>query len=86
MNSEARIFVEPTDARGEAEGVMACKLCASRNRREFPTEMNVHFQGVGNLDNGGILLFPKLSVCLDCGFSCFSLSQTELAMMPTGRR
>ncbi len=86
MNSGARILVEPTHALRETGGVVGCKSCGSRNRSEFSAEMNIHLPGVGNLENLGVLLFPKIVVCLDCGVSCFSLAENELAALARGTR
>ena len=54
---------------------MSCASCASSNQREFAAEINVHFRGLENIDNPGILVFAKLLVCLDCGFSRFILTE-----------
>jgi len=43
--------------------------------------MIIHFSGLRNIDNPGILAFPKVLVCLDCGFSQFTISNTELALL-----
>jgi hypothetical protein len=60
---------------------MMCPLCASANQAEFTAEINIHFQGRENIDNPGVLVFPKLFVCLDCGASLFSVSRTELSQL-----
>jgi hypothetical protein len=60
---------------------MSCLLCASVNQAEFAAEINIHFRGRENLNNPGLLVFPKLLVCLDCGSSRFSTSETELAQL-----
>jgi hypothetical protein len=57
---------------------MSCLSCKSRNQREFTAEMNLHFRGLRSIPNPAILLFPKVSVCLDCGFSRFTIPETEL--------
>jgi hypothetical protein len=50
----------------------------------------IHFSGIRNIDNPGILAFPKVLVCLDCGFSRFTASKNELALLasppPTSNR
>jgi len=33
------------------------------------------------LANPGVFVFPKVSVCLDCGSSRFSIAETELALL-----
>jgi len=57
---------------------MSCLICASENQEEFGTEINVHFRGLKNIDDPGVLFFPKVLVCLDCGSSRFSTPQGEL--------
>ncbi len=60
---------------------MPCMLCASDNQTEFSAEMMIHFTGLEHLDQAGALLFPKLLVCLDSGFTRFSASDTTLARL-----
>ena len=57
---------------------MSCALCTSANQVEFPTEMAFHFSGRKNLDRPYIFAYPKVLLCLDCGFSQFTLPETEL--------
>jgi hypothetical protein len=57
---------------------MPCLLCTSNNQEEFAAEINVHFRGIENIDDPGVLFFPKVLVCLDCGSSRFSTPQDEL--------
>jgi hypothetical protein len=40
--------------------------------------MMIHFRGLEHLDEPGVLLFPRLEVCLGCGFSRFTVPKTEL--------
>jgi len=58
-----------------------CPLCASANQAEFSAEVNIHFHGLENIDNPGVLVFPKLLVCLDCGSSLFSIAGAELSQL-----
>ena len=48
---------------------------------EFSSEMVVHLGGLKNVDKSGVMLFPKVLVCLDCGFSQFTIPRTELALL-----
>jgi hypothetical protein len=57
---------------------MSCALCSSANQAEFPAGINIHFPGRKNLD---VLVFAKVLVCLDCGFSRFTTPETELALL-----
>lgn len=61
---------------------MPCSVCHSLNQSEFDTEMCFHFPGRENLEKN-LLLYPTVTVCLDCGLTNFSISQTELLSFPT---
>jgi len=63
---------------------MSCASCASQNQAEFNAEINIHFRGIESLDMPSVLVFPKISVCLDCGTSAFTTPDTGLAILATG--
>ena len=68
---------------------MACRVCVSDSQVEFPAEMLVHPGGLKNLDYSGVKLFPKFLVCVSCGFSQFTVPETELKLLaaaPPGDR
>jgi hypothetical protein len=46
--------------------------------------MIIHFRGIKKIDNPGVWVFPKLSVCLDCGFSRLTVPAPELASVVAG--
>jgi hypothetical protein len=60
---------------------MPCKKCGLEHQREYTSEMNVHFQQQSDFDRQAVLLFPKLLVCLECGFTEFTISQSELPLL-----
>jgi len=62
---------------------MRCPSCASDRQAEFTAEVNIHTRGLQNLDKPGVLVFPEVVVCLDCGFSRFTTPETELARVVT---
>jgi hypothetical protein len=62
-----------------------CASCASGNMAEFTAEINIHFRGPKALDKPSVMVFPKLLVCLDCGFSQFDLPESELSLLREGR-
>jgi len=53
-------------------------LCQSENWRNFGAEVAIHFPGLKGLDKPIVWVFPKLLVCLDCGFTEFAIPETEL--------
>ena len=57
---------------------MSCMLCTSDNQAEFTAEIMIHFSGRRNINNPGVFLFPKIAVCMDCGFSEFTIPESEL--------
>jgi hypothetical protein len=61
--------------------VMYCPSCASDAQAKFAAEINIHLGGLRNIDNPGLLVFPNLLVCLECGFSWFTTPETELALL-----
>jgi hypothetical protein len=65
---------------------MSCVSCASGNQAAFATEINIHFPGLKNVDKPSVFVFPKILVCLDCGYSRFTIPDTELAQMQEAER
>jgi hypothetical protein len=63
---------------------MTCLSCGSVKQAELTAEMIIHFSGLKNLDKPGVWVFPKLLVCLDCGFSQFTVPERELASVAKG--
>jgi len=63
---------------------VACKLCSSENQSTFNAEMNVHFSGREGWEKPTVWAFPRILVCLDCGFSEFVVEGTELRALAAG--
>jgi len=63
---------------------MACRSCGSKKQSELSAEINIHFSGRKNLDKSAVLVFSQLVVCLDCGFTQFTLPETELRNLAQG--
>ena len=57
---------------------MACGSCNSHNQSEFPAEINIHHPGIGGLNRPTVWAFPRVSVCLDCGVTQFTLSDDQV--------
>jgi hypothetical protein len=60
---------------------MPCKKCGSEHQAEYGSEINVHSSAGNDLDKEALLVFPKLLVCLKCGFTEFTLSESELPLL-----
>jgi hypothetical protein len=60
---------------------MSCAMCSSANQAEYTTEMMIHVSRLKHLAKPGLLIFPTVSICLDCGFSWFTVPKTELASL-----
>ena len=60
---------------------MFCPNCSSNALEEFSTEMMIHYIGIQKLNNSGILIFRKIFVCLECGFSYFTTPENKLALL-----
>jgi hypothetical protein len=60
---------------------MSCTLCCSVNEAEFSAEMMIHFSGRKHLTKRGVLTFPEMLVCLDCGSTRFRIPETELKLL-----
>jgi hypothetical protein len=58
---------------------MPCLFCTSNNQGVFPADVDIHFPGLINAGEPGVLVFPALLVCLDCGSSMFITPASELA-------
>jgi hypothetical protein len=48
---------------------MSCRSCESDSQQEFGSEIIIHHSGLKNLHKPTVWTFPKLLICLDCGFA-----------------
>jgi len=64
---------------------MSCKECKSENVNQFSSEVAVHFPGLDGLKNPIVWVFPKLKVCVRCGFAEFTVPERELTVLKTGK-
>jgi len=65
---------------------MKCLSCHSTNRSVFPAELNIHFPGVEGLQRPTVWAFAQLLVCLDCGFTQFTVSNDQLRELKSDSR
>ena len=57
---------------------MACGYCGSIKETELGTEINLHVPGPTSVPDPGVLVFPKVTVCLACRCVHFILREDEL--------
>jgi hypothetical protein len=57
---------------------MPCPLCSSGELTELSSEIMLHLSGFANINFPGVLTFPQLMICLDCGFTSLTIPRTEL--------
>ena len=60
---------------------MTCKGCQSDKQSVFNGEIAIHFPGLEGLDKSIVWVFPKLVVCLHCGFAEFAVPERELQVL-----
>jgi hypothetical protein len=63
---------------------MTCKECHSDKQSVFNGEIAIHFPGLEGLKKSIVWVFPKLMVCLHCGFAEFALPERELQILEKG--
>jgi hypothetical protein len=60
---------------------MSCKWCKSEHQSNFNGEVAIHFPGLKSLNKPVVFVFPKLLVCLNCGFTEFVVPHAELCVL-----
>jgi hypothetical protein len=63
---------------------MTCKRCRSDRQGVFNGETAIHFPGLKGLDKPIVWVFPKLAVCLECGFTELTIPERELSVLVRG--
>jgi hypothetical protein len=56
---------------------MSCKSCGSTAIRDFNGEIAIHFPGLEGLNKPIVWVFPKVTVCLNCGSSEFCMPEDQ---------
>ncbi len=64
-----------------ALGSFHCRSCQSANQSTLNGEIGIHFPGLEGLDKPTMFVFPKLLVCLNCGFTEFVIPEAELRQL-----
>jgi hypothetical protein len=59
-----------------------CNSCSSNRQAQFGSEIFIHYPSLNDLDKLPVMVFPRLSVCLDCGAVAeFTIPATELCVL-----
>lgn len=62
-----------------------CRSCSAVTLKRFNGELAVHFPGLDGLNKPIVWVFPELTVCLNCGFAEFVVSERELRVLIEGK-
>jgi hypothetical protein len=63
---------------------VSCKSCHSDDTRIFNAEIAIHFPGLKGLTTPLVFVFPKITVCLECGLAEFEIPERELRALKEG--
>ena len=63
---------------------MSCKSCLSANDSNLNGEISIHFPELKGLNKPIVWVFPKLLVCLNCGFTEFAIPEAGLRQLVEG--
>ena len=58
---------------------MPCSACNSQNLRKFGSEIAIHVEeGISDLTKPHVFVFPKITICMDCGHMHAQLNESDL--------
>ena len=60
---------------------MVCKLCGADHRNDFGAEIVIHAPEPLGLNQAALMVFPRLAICSQCGFTEFVIAQDELRLL-----
>jgi len=63
---------------------MACWHCAAEDNCDFSAEVCLHFPGLAGLSKDPVFVFPRVVVCLQCGFAEFQVPESRLRLLAPG--
>ena len=66
--------------------LVVCKSCGATNQNSLSAEMAIHVPGIENLDRPTLWVFPRIVVCMNCGFSEFFISKDKLQSVEVEQR
>ena len=61
---------------------MPCSACDSENLRQFGSEIALHVEeAISDLTKPHVLVFPKITICMDCGHMYGQLKEDDLPLL-----
>ena len=60
---------------------MPCLACRSQNLQVFYSEIAVHVEGTNDPHALPVMVFPQLTICMDCGFMQGKIQENELPLL-----
>jgi len=60
---------------------LECRSCTSTNLVRLDSEVCLHLSGLNGLKATPLFIFPKLTICTDCGFLQSVLSSADLRLI-----
>jgi hypothetical protein len=60
---------------------VSCNSCGSVKQGKFTSEVDLHFQGLENVNKKPVMVFPEVLVCLNCGKAEFTVPKEELELL-----
>jgi len=61
----------------------SCIHCQSENQHTFSGELALHFRGLEGLNKPIIWVFEDISVCLECGYAQFDVTERAVKILRT---
>ena len=56
-------------------------MCSLEHQDDFSAEITIHLSGREDLGIDPIVVFPRIRVCMTCGFTEFTLERKDLKLL-----
>jgi hypothetical protein len=74
-------MTEPRNNTPRTNASLLCRHCNSDQTTHLAAEVNIHLAGLAGLSKPAVLVFPRLIICLQCGFVEFKLEEREMMLL-----
>ena len=68
-------------AAASKESIVSCRSCGADKQHTFKAEIPIVFPKIEDLGKPVVWVFPKLLICLACGYTEFTIPETELRVL-----